>query len=663
MAINVGMGFKVGNMEPIDARFIMSKAEMLAVTPATQPDVYFCVCSDDSLMYVYDSSNSEDATTGKFRCVSTGAVDMNEYQKVIDDALTTVDKTVPGAINELLNLINEKVALPELDGVENDVLTRDADGNVIWKAIPDVDLSGKLDKPEVDGAAGQILVLQDDGSLAYQDNVTEYDDTEIQEAVANKLDKPETDGTAGQILVLQDDGSLAYQDNVTEYDDTELRELIETKIDKPEVDGTAGQILVLQDDGSLAYADNVTEYDDTEVRELIDTKLDKPETDGTAGQILVLQDDGSLAYADNVTEFDDTEIQEELDTKLDKEKVVQNLDAPDTESVLSTEALNTVLNNKLDRADGSSLVPDTEIAKIHEHANQDILDKLSDDGNGKLLYDSNPISVDVPVATVDVVGTVKPDGTTITITDDGTISVAGGGAAGGDVADFVSNTVVGAIPKNTDLTGKTSMEILKMALVSYVNPSATVSYSQPNTVLKKGQTFDLTITVSGIVKGTNDVAELILIQDGTVLETIPYVAGTNSYEFSPITGINADCSFQIKVGDTQGKQYSTTKSYSFVDPYYIGATDAIPTADTVVTLTEIVEAKSNKTKKVNAADQYVVYAYPASYGSLSSIIDGNGFENLTDYTKISLTINGVAYNCYHTTGKKSMTNFSYTYKH
>ena len=577
MAINLGMGFKVGNMEPIDARFVMSKAEMLAVTPATQPDVYFCVCSDDSLMYVYDSSNSEDATTGKFRCVSTGAVDMNEYQKVIDDALTTVDKTVPGAINELLNLINEKVALPEVDGVENDVLTRDADGNVIWKAIPDVDLSGKLDKPAVDGTTGQILVLQDDGSLAYQDNVSEYDDTEIQEAVANKLDKPEVDGTAGQILVLQDDGSLAY--------------------------------------------------------------------------------------ADNVTEFDDTEIQEELDTKLDKEKVVQNLDAPDTESVLSTEALNTVLNNKLDRADGSSLVPDTEIAKIHEHANQDILDKLSDDGNGKLLYDSNPISVDVPVATVDVVGTVKPDGTTITITDDGTISVAGGGAAGGDVADFVSNTVVGAIPKNTDLTGKTSMEILKMALVSYVNPSATVSYSQPNTVLKKGQTFDLTITVSGINKGTSDVAELILIQDGTVLETIPYVTGTNSYEFSPITGINADCSFQIKVGDTQGKQYSTTKSYSFVDPYYIGATDDIPTADTVVTLTEIVEAKSNKTKKVNAADQYVVYAYPASYGSLSSIIDGNGFENLTDYTKISLTINGVAYNCYHTLGKKSMTDFSYTYKH
>ena len=574
MAIQMGSGFTIGSSEPIDSRLVMSKEQMLNINPLTQPEKYFCVCSDDSLIYVYDANNTDDPATGKFRVVSGGSVDLSEYQKITDDTLTTDDKTIPGALNEL---VIKKLNSPEVAGNENDVLTLTADGELVWAPIPDVDLSGKLDKPAVDGTTGQILVLQDDGTLAYQDNVTEYDDTAIQEAVANKLDKPEVDGTAGQILVLQDDGSLAY--------------------------------------------------------------------------------------ADNVTEYDDTAIQEELDTKLDKEKVVQNLDAPDAESVLSTEATQTALAAKVDKVEGSSLVPETEIDKIHEHSNQDILDKLSDDGNGKLLYDSNPISVDVPIATVDVVGTVKPDGTTITIADDGTISVADGGAAGGDVADFVSNTVVGAIQKNTDLSGKTSMEILKMALVSYVNPSATVTYSQPNTVLKKGQSFDLTVTVSGIVKGTNDVAELILIKDGTVLETIPYVTGTNSYEFSPITGINADCSFQIKVGDTQGKQYSTTKSYSFVDPYYIGATDDIPTADTVLTLTELIEAKSNKTKKVTAADQYVVYAYPSSYGSLTSIIDGNGFENLTDYTKISLTINGVAYNCYHTIGKKSMVDFSYTYKY
>ena len=470
MAIEMAAGFKIYSTDAVDARFIMSKAEMLSLEELSYPSTYFCVCTDDKSLYVFDSTNTYDASTGKFRIASGG-------------------------------------------------------GSYVLPAA--------------------------------------------------------TDTTLGGVMV-----------------------------------------------------DNVT---------------------------ITVDENGLITGIDAYTK---TEVDDLLNTKLDKDKVVQNLDVPDAESVLSTEATQAALDTKVDKVEGSSLVPDTEIAKIHEHANQDVLDNLTKDADsGKLLFEGNPISVDVPVATVDAVGTVKPDGTTITIADDGTISVAGGGAAGGDVADFVSNTVVGAIQKNTDLSGKTSMEILKMALVSYVNPSATVTYSQTNTVLKKGQSFDLTITVSGIIKGTNDVAELILIKDGTVLETIPYVTGTNSYEFSPITGINADCSFQIKVGDTEGKQYSTTKSYSFVDPYYIGATDNIPTADTVLTLTELIEAKSNKTKKVTAADQYVVYAYPASYGNLTSIIDGNGFENLTDYTKISLTINGVAYNCYHTTGKKSMTDFSYTYKY
>ena len=59
----------------------------------------------------------------------------------------------------------------------------------------------------------------------------------INELDTNKLDKPEVDGTAGQILVLQDDGSLAYADNVTAFDDAELRELIDTKVDKVEGKG------------------------------------------------------------------------------------------------------------------------------------------------------------------------------------------------------------------------------------------------------------------------------------------------------------------------------------------------------------------------------------------------------------------------------------------
>ena len=322
------------------------------------------------------------------------------------------------------------------------------------------------------------------------------------------------------------------------------------------------------------------------------------------------------------------------------------------------------MNNKVDKVDGSSLVSNTEIAKIHEHANQDVLDKLSDDGNGKLLYDSNPISVDVPVATVDTVGTVKPDGTTITIDENGVITAVGGGEAGG-AADWITNTALGNIPKNFNTTGMSALELLKMATVAYVNPTATVSWSQTNTLLKVGQTFNLTVTVTSINKGTSDVEKLELYKGNDLLQTIPYEAGTTSYKFDLIEDIGDSVTFKVNVVDVEGKSTSDTKSYSFVYPYYWGSSDDIPTADTILLGTEMIESKGNKTLTHNAANQYVFIAYPASYGNLTSILDSNNFENIDGFTKIELTMdsmNGTNYYCYYM-GKLTVTGFKFKYQY
>ena len=544
MAIQMGSGFTIGSSEPIDSRLVMSKEQMLNINPLTQPEKYFCVCSDDSLIYVYDANNADDPATGKFRVVSGGSADLSEYQKITDDTLTTDDKTIPGALNEL---VIKKLNSPEVAGNENDVLTLTADGELVWAPIPDVDLSGKLDKPEIEG-------------------------------------------TAGQILVLQDDGTLAYQDNVTEYDDTELRELIDTKISKPEIDGAAGQILVLQDDGTLAYQDNVTEYDDTELRELIDTKVDK-------------------------------------------EKVVQDLTAPDAESVLSTEGLNTVLDTKVDKVDGSSLVPDTEIAKIHEHVNMTTLDKFSENALGELLYNGN------------LIASADPEGDA--------------GAEG----DWITNTKIGNLEAGTDVTGLTAIQIWKIASVAYENPTASVSYSQTNTIIENGQTFNLDITVSNVKKGTGEVSKIDLYKGGALVESLPYVAGTASYSFTQIADVSTDTSIEVRVYDDADKYSKYTKSYDFVNPYYHGRLDNIPTDETG--MTKLVEAKGNKTitNTTTPDGQYITFMYDAAYGNLSSILDPSGFECITGFTKIQLTIGGVQYNCYYSTLKQVITNFKYTYKH
>ena len=587
MAIQMGSGFTIGSSEPIDSRLVMSKEQMLNINPLTQPEKYFCVCNDDSLIYVYDANNAEDPATGKFRVVSGGSVDLSEYQKITDDTLTTDDKTIPGALNEL---VIKKLNSPEVAGNENDVLTLTADGELVWAPIPDVDLSGKLDKPETEGTAGQILVLQDDGSLAYQDNVSEYDDTELRELIDTKISKPETEGTAGQILVLQDDGTLAYQDNVTEYDDTAIQEALETKLNKPEIEGSAGQILVLQDDNTLAYQDNVTEYDDTEIRELIDTKLDK-------------------------------------------EKVVQDLTVPDTESVLSTEATQAALDTKVDKVEGSSLVPDTEIAKIHEHVNMTTLDKFSENALGELLYNGS------------LIASADPEGDA--------------GAEG----DWITNTKIGNLEAGTDVTGLTAIQIWKIASVAYENPTASVAYSQTNTIIENGQTFNLDITVSNVKKGTGEVSKIDLYKGGALVESLPYVADTSSYSFTQIPDVSTDTSIEVRVYDDADKYSKYTKSYDFVNPYYYGCLDDIPTDETG--MTKLVEAKGNKTitNTTSPDGQYITFMYDAAYGNLSSILDPSGFECITGFTKIQLTIGEAQYNCYYSTLKQVITNFKYTYKH
>ena len=434
MAIEMAAGFKIYSTDAVDARFIMSKAEMLSLEELSYPSTYFCVCTDDKSLYVFDSTNTYDASTGKFRIASGG-------------------------------------------------------GSYVLPAA--------------------------------------------------------TDTTLGGVMV-----------------------------------------------------DNVT---------------------------ITVDENGLITGIDAYTK---TEVDDLLNTKLDKDKVVQDLTAPDTETVLSTEATQAALDTKVDKVDGSSLVPDTEISKIHEHANQDVLDKLSESDLGKLLYDGNPL---------------------------------GDGADAGGTADWTTNVALGVLAANTNVTGLTALEILRKATVKYEEPTATVTFSQSNTVIKQGVTFNLDITVKNPVKKTSEIEKFDLYKAGTLVESIPYVSGTNSYSFAQIPDVSTDCSYEVRVIDVQGKYTKYTKSYDFVHPMYAGCTDNIPVDATG--LTEMIEAKGNKTITVNSGSgAYVVFMYDAAYGDIKNIIDPSGFENITSFTKIQLTINGILYNCYHSTLKQALSNFKYTYK-
>lgn len=55
-------------------------------------------------------------------------------------------------------------------------------------------------------------------------------------------------------------------------------------------------------------------------------------------------------------------------------------------------------------------------------------------------------------------------------------------------------------------------------------------------------------------------------------------------------------------------------------------------------LTKLIEQKSSKSLTVNANNEYLYFAFPASYGDLSSIRDGNGFDVTSSFQKVGLTM-------------------------
>ena len=60
---------------------------------------------------------------------------------------------------------------------------------------------------------------------------------------------------------------------------------------------------------------------------------------------------------------------------------------------------------------------------------------------------------------------------------------------------------------------------------------------------------------------------------------------------------------------------------------------------------------------VNLAEQRIVYMYPQSFGTLTSIKDANNFDYINSYTRTTLSYNGVDYYVYILTDPVTITGF------
>jgi len=192
--------------------------------------------------------------------------------------------------------------------------------------------------------------------------------------------------------------------------------------------------------------------------------------------------------------------------------------------------------------------------------------------------------------------------------------------------------------------------LLKILDIIYASPLI-ASFTGSSNVLREKGTSVSNITLSvAVTKRTNLIARIRFLQGATVIQDDNPPAQTGSgTTTAPYVGPFTDnITFTVEVTDEATVDggpttVSANVSYSFVYPYYKGAGAVGLSAAAVAGLTKLVmnsNANYNTTFTTANGDVYY-FAYPASYGNLVSILDENGFETFSSWTRRTENITGL----------------------
>ena len=221
----------------------------------------------------------------------------------------------------------------------------------------------------------------------------------------------------------------------------------------------------------------------------------------------------------------------------------------------------------------------------------------------------------------------------------------------------------------------TTHEILTTLLYPYVAQVVDTPSRTPNsTVLEKGDDQTITAVSVKVTKKSKDITSVALYNGSTLIaeKTGDEVAKGGTFTFSGLSVAVPSTSvvLTVKVTDASGNVVSkNTAGWNFVYPYYIGVcgeNDEI-NEDLVEGLTKKVEVKGNKTNSYTCDYQRMVFAYPKAHGVLKSILDANGFENITAFTRYEVSVTGLdgtAQTYYvYVNGASTVSGFAMTFKY
>ena len=190
----------------------------------------------------------------------------------------------------------------------------------------------------------------------------------------------------------------------------------------------------------------------------------------------------------------------------------------------------------------------------------------------------------------------------------------------------------------------------KIIRITYTPPTIVLSASPSQAVREKGDLVSSVDLSALITKKSNPIGAVRYYRNAVLVETEATPSPTGGTEtFTEGTDFSDNMSFYAQVDDTlvdgngPTTVQSNTVSFPFVYPYYSGAAAPSRTAAQVAALTKDIRvstASLNKAFTTANGDVYY-FAYPATYGALTSIKDVNNFETIGDWTLRTENITGL----------------------
>ena len=246
-----------------------------------------------------------------------------------------------------------------------------------------------------------------------------------------------------------------------------------------------------------------------------------------------------------------------------------------------------------------------------------------------------------------------------------------GDLSGNDLLDediTFSEECFGIEANTTFPVGTPLEEIIKKMANKMVLPTVRLTSSLSTLTYELGTTiYNGTTLTASVTKGSSDITKVEFFKNNTSVSVITSnVANGGNFTYADGNNISSDTTYKVVVTNVEGKTVTSTLSVKFYNPYYYGVTSK-GTNDITVTditsMTKDISAKGTKTYKYTSNNLYCTIAFPKSYGQLTSILDGNGFQNLDSWRFKEVEINSVAYYVYQTGTVVICNDFKYEFKH